>query len=789
LTTLTTSSKSQIAIEFTYRVRLSSPQTWVFWVDAKDSSSIKASYLRIAKAIELPGWDETNTDIMTMVRDWLRTETNGPWVMVIDSADDPLALTEPVCKPPPSTTNINPVASSQIRDFLPISQNGSVLITSTNTEAAQMLTGNCAHHIEVEEMNESEALALLKSKLHRKVVYTEDEAKELVKAAEYMPLAISQIATHISMDYPCMNFARAIDKLLHPEEDVGQLLEESVHETGRATSRTNSVIKSWHLSFKYVHETKPSAARLLSLMCLFDRQGIPKVLLSGRYGEDVIASPAPAPPRMPWWKRLKRQRLRKSKRHAIIKMSSEEAKNKFEEDWRVLNNLMLIKTNLDGDEFSMHRLIQHTTVRWLELKDELEAWKKKYVWMMKLCFPKHENEGHYLEMCRYLFAHARKASRYRPSGLGDLHSWALFVESIAQYACTEGNYSTAEELAFIALSGYEAAVGERSEDFLRCLHLCGDILHILHRPAEAERLFRQAWQGRLALLGEGHLKTLRSADMVVVTLNAQGKWNDGEEIALRALDVRERVFGATHDEFGMKVKSLAFSYYLAKRYEQSAKLYRRLYNISKEYYGEESEEAIDISSMLALALTWQGKAFEAELILRKVVQARECEYGLWHEMTIESIKSLGNALVRQDKLDEVSSDYRRVLDMYPNLSSSAQESALGIMESFAQVLAKQEQFVEAERLAHKVIMAREELRGYGHYDTLVAYHTLAGILTMQEQFGPALEMFEKAYVGAHAHNGNADTVDFLNDFNAARERLLVYQKKDDSGASEVGLLT
>jgi alkylated DNA nucleotide flippase Atl1 len=65
-------------------------------VDVKDVASIKASYRKIAKAIHLPGHDEQVADIFSSVRDWLLSESNGPWVMVIDSVDDTIVLTEPV---------------------------------------------------------------------------------------------------------------------------------------------------------------------------------------------------------------------------------------------------------------------------------------------------------------------------------------------------------------------------------------------------------------------------------------------------------------------------------------------------------------------------------------------------------------------------------------------------------------------------------------------------------------------------------------------------------------------
>ena len=42
---------------------------------------------------------------------------------------------------------------------------------------------------------------------------------------------------------------------------------------------SNSIITTWQISFEYIRNKRPSAARLLSLMSFFDRQGIPEFLL------------------------------------------------------------------------------------------------------------------------------------------------------------------------------------------------------------------------------------------------------------------------------------------------------------------------------------------------------------------------------------------------------------------------------------------------------------------------------------------------------------------------------
>jgi tetratricopeptide (TPR) repeat protein len=779
-------SKSQIAIEFTYRIRDSSPQTWVFWVDAKDVASVKASYRKIAKALQLPGHDEQDTDILALVRDWLQIEANGPWIMVIDSADNTSVLTEPVRKVSHSTANTDVSLLPELREFMPLSQNGCMLITSTNTEAAQMLTGNCAHHVEVEEMNEAEALALLKSKLHSKVVYTEDEAKELVKAAEYMPLAISQTAARISMDYPRVNLTQAIERLKFPDQDATRLLEGSVHETNRDTRRTNSVVKSWHLSFQYVREKSPSAARLLSLMCLFDRQGIPEALLTGEYGEEVTATLAPARPRLAWWKRLRKRRLQKHKRMTERKTATEEVGRNFDKDWRVLNNLMLIKTNLDGHHFNMHRLIQHTTARWLEINGEWKAWKKKYVSIMKSYFPKPEHDN--WKVCGYLNPHAQRTVKYQPTDQSALGSWAILIQDIAQFAEIMGDYSAAEDMGRTALQALETVVGERNEETLRSLHRLGVVLRVVGRNPEAESLLQRAWKGRATLLGMDHLDTLDSAHILGLVLNEQNKWDEGDAMRVTAIEGHERVFGLTDSRTQAEISGYALSCYLEGRFEEAEKLQRRVCGLREGIYGEDSHDTYQNMRLLGITLNMQDRAAEAETIHHQVVLAMERKYGLHNVETVQSINFLGEVLIKQEKFEDAALHYRRVLNALTDLDGKARTAALASLDSLAQVLLRQGQLLEAEKVARQMIDEREKLLGLDDLDTLIGYHTLAEILTKQEQFKLALEMYEKAYVGTNTKLGpdHPDTVEFLNDFSSAKNRSLKWIKDENHSVVESG---
>ncbi|KAM6510829.1 hypothetical protein FSOLCH5_011275 [Fusarium solani] len=58
--------KSQIAIEYAYRVRKSAPQTWVFWVHAANAARFEQAYRDIADKAEIPGREDPKADILQL---------------------------------------------------------------------------------------------------------------------------------------------------------------------------------------------------------------------------------------------------------------------------------------------------------------------------------------------------------------------------------------------------------------------------------------------------------------------------------------------------------------------------------------------------------------------------------------------------------------------------------------------------------------------------------------------------------------------------------------------------
>src|SRR6266480_2057102 len=157
--------KSQIAIEYAYRVRDSAPHTSMFWIHASNAARFEQGYREIANKVEIPGRDDPRADILRLVSEWLSDEKNGRWLIILDNADDDDVLFR-LDEDTEQSIQANDVASGKmpLASFLPQTPNGSILVTSRNSTAAMNLVGY-DNITQVEPMDEGDALALLKTRV------------------------------------------------------------------------------------------------------------------------------------------------------------------------------------------------------------------------------------------------------------------------------------------------------------------------------------------------------------------------------------------------------------------------------------------------------------------------------------------------------------------------------------------------------------------------------------------------------------------------------------------------
>ncbi|KAH7016729.1 P-loop containing nucleoside triphosphate hydrolase protein, partial [Ilyonectria destructans] len=403
--------KSQVAIQFAHHIRDISPQTSVFWVHASSKPRFKEAYRSIADNLRLPRRNDPGVDVLGLVRDWLQREEAGPWLMVLDNVDD-VNLFYPhssagrdgaACHP----ADKNPAALGMQRPlavFLPKRRNGIILVTSRSMDVAEKLTGGHMAIYRIAAMDHAQALQLFRNKLEGDM--DANAATDLLRALDYIPLAITQAAAYINRRAPRISVKAYLDAFRESDKKKGSLLNSDAGDLRRDETVSNSVVTTWQVTLDQIRRERPSAANLLSLMSFFNPQGIPEFVLH-KYKDNLTENPDG--------------------------VKADEDNDEFEDDLNVLRGYSLVSVTAKRDVCEMHTLVQFCTRVWLSVVDNTDRWKRLFLWAMLRHFPDGTFET--WPTCQMLLPHIESILVEVPQEK-DLEQWAELLTNCARYFVT-----------------------------------------------------------------------------------------------------------------------------------------------------------------------------------------------------------------------------------------------------------------------------------------------------------------------------------------------------------------
>jgi hypothetical protein len=497
---LITDRKTQIAIEYAYRLREESPDTPVFWVHASNASRIELSYRVIATAAKLPGADDPKTDILNMVLRWLENGINKPWLMILDNADDTAVFSpQALAGISPTANKTEPVAP--MSRYLPRT-GGSILITSRNGDLATQLTGKPGLVLKIDKLDDGDALKLLQNKV------SADQSPEadwvaLVDALDRLPLAITQAAAYIAMRRPRMSVSKYLEHFRRDEVKQIALLSIDGGDLRRDPEVPNAVAKTWQISFDQIKRQNALAATILGQMSLFDRQGIPRFLVN-----------------------------------------QDDDDFEFDEAVGVLIGFSFIRSQNDGDSFDMHPLVQLSTKKWLELHGEMDQRKEEALSLLSQTLPTGEYEN--WTVCEVLEPHVQHILRYNYVPQSCKLGRAEILHKNAWFALARGNYATAETMAQETASTREDILGLEDAAALASMGLLASTYRNQGRWKEAEELDVQVMETRKRVLGQEHPDTLTSMNNLAFIWKSQSRDIEAFGLMNECHRLRKQKLGAGH---------------------------------------------------------------------------------------------------------------------------------------------------------------------------------------------------------------------------------------------------
>jgi hypothetical protein len=231
------------------------------------------------------------------------------------------------------------------------------------------------------------ALALLQKKLDKQIRNThEDDLIRLVRQLDHMPLAITEAAASINRRAPRMTVSKYMEDLKRSDDDRAKLQQKDLGDPRRDGRASNSIIVTWRVSFEYIRRRR----RRPHSYCAGDREAIPASLLADRY-----------------------------------RGSDDDQGTDFEDDVDTLRSYGLVGIDMAEDLFNMHRLVQFSMKKWLELDGELAQWQERYIRVLDEAFPTCDYAN--CPVCQSLFSHVEGMVPDLPSNDEYQTRWAAVL--------------------------------------------------------------------------------------------------------------------------------------------------------------------------------------------------------------------------------------------------------------------------------------------------------------------------------------------------------------------------
>ncbi|GHO90221.1 tetratricopeptide repeat protein [Reticulibacter mediterranei] len=649
--------KTQIAVEYAYRMREQGASPHTLWINAASPEALMTSFTALADLLpEFAARKETDQQrLVEALKGWLE-ECPQRWLLIFDNADD-ISLLPP---------------------YLPRYGNGSILLT-TRAQAV----GSLGLAIDVEKMSFLEGTRLLLRRAQCLQPLADDEmsaVEQLVVALDHFPLALEQAGAYIE-ETRC-TFAHYLH-LYHRHRSI-LLARRGV----QSTNYPDSVATTWLLSFQNVQRANPTAAQLLQVCAFLAPDHIPEELL-----RDGAA----------YWPTLLQE--------AVTDPLT------FDQALEALLRFSLVKRLATEQQLSIHRLVQVVQVEMLS-PEEQRQWAERVVCAVNHLFPRQfrENVSSWPQCLRYLEQAQACAQLIQQHQLQFVQA-ADLLDRAGTYLYIRASFPQAEALCQQALHLREELLGAQHPETASSFHHLGCIYYEHGKYEQAEVYYRRALAIREELLGEQHSDTARTLNNLGVLYRQQGKYEQAEAFYQQALAIREELLGTQHPDTAITLNNLGRHYNEQGEHEQAETYFRRALAIYEEQYGIWHPEIAETLNNLGLLSYEQGKYGQAEVYFRRALAINEEQLGTQHFKTAEVMTNLAELYRGQHHYEQAEQLFTRTLVIQEHTLTANHPNLARTLHGFARFHEEVGALQAAGALYQRTLTIREHVYGPHHPKT------------------------------------------------------------------------
>lgn len=770
---------------YAYWLRETSPEVSVFWVHASNRQRFRQAFTSIAQVCGIPGYDGKKADTLLLVKQWLESDKSGPWLLIIDNADDKDVFFTDSREDVVGVNASSPVSEERLGRFIPECLHGSVLITTRDMQTGLRMTAG-AGPIEVNKMGDDEAVELLQSLLPNHN-FSPSEAIALAFRLEYLPLALAQAASFILKNFMSINdYVQILNK---SDTSLVRQLSEPFASIGRDSETPHALTATWLISFRQIEQRHPLAGNLLSFMSMFDRQAIPKDLVEEYCHEqlrDKSDSVVEVDGHFEGDSGIGSDYNSDSETASAGSDASSDAGS--ETTLEVANALGILQafsfiSQARNDTYDMHRLVHLVTRKRLLQETTMLHFTSEALKIIARTFPLGQFENRvacltYLPHALALLVrfnpqsdeakiqtgkllynvagyfeylgqdletekHLKRALDLRRAVFGQDHPATLnTMSALASCHKRQNHVEVAVKLLLPTLEAQKKLLKESDTDVIYTRRqLAGAYLH-QGRLGEAEKLYLEALE-ICKKAGEERRRMTNVLGELSAVYFEQRRYEEAEKLQLKVLERDIYAFGEDSEETLWTMRKLGLTYSRQGRLPEAEDMLSRTLIRSRTLMGEEHPTTVKLMMHLGLLYLEQGRLTAAEELQSKVLYFRKSSMGEEHEDTVWAMVDLGNIYQKQGRRVEAEKLFLKVLEIRKTILGEEHESTALIMGDLALLYSDQDRLVEAEELQQRVLKLRKKISGEDHIETLTQENNLAWTWWDQGRKEEAIQLMRK----------------------------------------------
>ncbi|WYZ46326.1 hypothetical protein EsH8_IX_000551 [Colletotrichum jinshuiense] len=669
--------KTQISLHIAYWAKENLPEYSVFWVPAYSLASFEQAYTDIAKEMGI-GLTAKNEDIKSSVKQHLSSGKIGPWLLIVDNADDMEVLY--------GTKG----DERSLIEHLPQNSHGKTLYTTRFRDVA--LSVSVDDLIEVHEMDEKEALSLLRNSLQRKDLI-HDRCIELLGILTYLPLAITQAAAYLNRNKH-VSIEKYLRLLQGTEQTLINTMSREFRDNTRYANSQNAVATTWLVSFNQIRRYSSYTADLLRFISRIEPKLIPQSIL-----------PKPGP------------------------------EVDIEDALGTLCSYAFLSPREEAETFDMHSLVHLATRVWVRQQSLEDQTIREVIHQLDEVFPSDDHRNRAL--WRQYMPHTLKVLQESREVERDIKS-SLYLQ-VGRCLRTDGRRRE-------AVTSLEQSLALRKdcsiEDASR-LHSQYELAWAYQedgRVKEAIKLLEHVVEVQRTTLDEGHLDQLASQHTLAWAYKSDGRVKEAIKLLEYVVEVRKTLDEGHTDQLASQ-HTLAWAYKSDGRVKEAIKLLEHVVEVQRTTLDEGHPDQLSSQHTLAWAYKSDGRVKEAIKLLEHVVEVQRTTLDEGHPDRLSSQHELARVYKSDGRVKEAIKLLEHVVEVQRTTLDEGHPDQLSSQHTLAWAYKSDGRVKEAIKLLEYVVEVRKTL-DEGHPDRLSSQYELAGAYQADGRVKEAIKLLE-----------------------------------------------